>query len=388
MKKILFLVYDMNVGGVEKSLLNLLSALSSNQYEIHVGMVHKRGGFMESLPSGVIIHEIKCYSQNWRLINDPPRKVIRQLLLSVHIKDALLNLFFWIDFKLTHNRIRFFNYLLKNEPVFPESFDLAVSFAGPSQMLDYYVCKKVEAKKKCAWIHFDISKVAIDKGMIARLYKQLDKIFIVSWEGKKIFDYYFPQFSGKTEVFYNIVTQDQVLKFANIGPSYDDTFDGKRILTVGRISEEKGQRLAVLALKILIGNGINVKWVFVGDGKERGYCEKLAHDLGIEGFVSFLGTQINPYGYMKDCDVYVQPSRHEGFCITLLEASCFRMPIVATDFTGAVEQLKDRPNGIITSMQVDAIVRGILKAFEIGPLQHSIPLPIKNDLSKLKVLLQ
>ena len=62
---------------------------------------------------------------------------------------------------------------------------------------------------------------------------------------------------------------------------------------------------------------------------------------------------------MKDCDIYMQPSRHEGFCITLAEALCFGHPIVATDFTGAREQLLNRKNSIVTGMSSDEMAGGL-----------------------------
>lgn len=76
---------------------------------------------------------------------------------------------------------------------------------------------------------------------------------------------------------------------------------------------------------------------------------------------SFLGTKTNPYGYMRGCDIFVQPSRHEGYCITLAEARCFTAPIVATNFTGAGEQLKGRPNAVVTGMDAEDMAEGIIK---------------------------
>ena len=57
-KKVFFLLYSMNVGGVEKSLVNLLSILPRERYDIHVGLVHQEGGLLAYLPSDVVIHSI------------------------------------------------------------------------------------------------------------------------------------------------------------------------------------------------------------------------------------------------------------------------------------------------------------------------------------------
>lgn len=387
MKKIFFLANSMNVGGVEKAFLGLLSAIPLDKYEVHLGLINKKGGFLDYLPKEVKIHEITVYQKYWRLINDPPLQYIKEFILKGNIIDALVHLFLYIQFKLSGNRYWFYKYILRKEPILEEKFDLAVAFAGPSQMMDYYVCEKVNAPVKCGWIHFDVSKFGIDKGMTTQLYKKYQKVFIVSETAKKIFDGLFPQFKDKTEVFYNIVSPEQVIRLAENGDNYTDNFAGKRILTVGRISEEKGQRVAIEALKLILDQGVDAKWYFVGDGKDKEFCEKLAENLSISDRVVFLGTQTNPYGFMRDCDIYMQPSRHEGFCITLAEALCFNNPIVATDFTGAKEQLEHRTNGIVTGMNAEDIVQGLRKAIDSEPIAFSEP-QFRNDISKLLNLLQ
>lgn len=364
-KRIFFLIHSMNVGGVEKALLGLLSIIPLDQYEVHLGLIHKKGGFLPFLPKEVKIQEIKTYQNYWRLINDPPLEYIKEFLRKGQLKDAFVHLLLYIQFKRTGNRYWFYKYILRHEPVMNENYDLAVSFAGPSQMMDYYICEKVKAKKKCGWIHFDVSKFGIDKGMTAQLYKKYNKIFIVSETGKEIFDRMFPQFKDKTKVFHNVVSPEQVVSMANNGPTFEDGYEGKRILTVGRISEEKGQRVAIETLKILLSKGYQLKWYFVGDGKDKPYCEQLAKEYGISDHVVFLGTQTNPYGYMRDCDIYMQPSRHEGYCITLAEALCFGNPIVATDFTGAHEQLINRDNSIVTGMSAEEMAHALSKAFQL-----------------------
>ena len=361
----------MNVGGVEKAMLGLLSVLPFDKYEVHLGLLHKKGGFLNALPQQIIIHEISCYDKYWEIINEPPLYYIRKMISGGQFLDALIHLLLYIHFKVSSNRYWFYRYLMRKEPKFPLSFDMAVSFAGPSQMMDYYVCKQVEARVKCGWIHFDVSKFGIDKGMTKMLYQEYERIFIVSETGKQIFDSMFPQFKNKTEVFYNIVSSTQVRELADIGETFDDDFEGTRILTVGRISQEKGQRNAIRALKLLVDKEFNVRWYFVGDGKDIANLKNDIEDFGLTKHVVFLGTKTNPYGYMRDCDVYVQPSRHEGFCITLAEALCFGSPILATDFTGAKEQLKKRENGIVVGMTEEEMARGIEKAMRFPKINVS-----------------
>lgn len=349
----------MNVGGVEKSFLGLLSTLSPEEYEIHLGLLRLQGGLLDQVPDHVRIHEISAYKDCWPIINDPPRQSIYREFKAGHLGFALILLSLYVWMKLTKGNYCLYRYLLRKEPVFQESFEIAVAYAGPSQMIDYYLCEKVRAEKKYAWIHFDVTRFGIDRGMTRRLYKQYERIFVVSQEARDKFVALFPQFAGKTEVFKNVVLPSEILRLADSGPSFDDGFRGKRILTVGRISKEKGQREAIEAMKIILASGTDAKWYFVGEGKDMEYCRVLADRLFLTEKVSFLGLQKNPYGFMRDCDIYVQPSRHEGFCITLAEALCFNKPIVTTAFAGAREQLENASNSRIVGFSPEEIAKGI-----------------------------
>lgn len=335
MKKMYFQLSAMNVGGVEKSFLELLTTLSRDEFEIHLGLLSAKGGYMEYIPDYVHVHRVDCYELLKRIINDPPLSYIKDFLLRGHIGDAIIHFLLYVHYKINHSRYYFYKYIMRNVPVESDEYDVAIAYAGPSQMVDYYVCRKIRAKEKYGWIHFDVTKFGIDKGMTRQLYRDYKKIFVVSETAKEKFDGMFPEFANKTEVRYNVVSKEQILLQAKDGDTFSDGFEGKRILTVGRFSKEKGQDVTIEVLKSLVDKGYDVKWYYVGEGKLRSECERKAKELGVSENVVFLGLQTNPYGYMRDCDIYVQPSRHGGYCITLAEARCFTAPIVATNFTGA-----------------------------------------------------
>ena len=178
----------------------------------------------------------------------------------------------------------------------------------------------------------------------------------------------------------------QIKELAASGESFQDDYKGVRILSVGRISQEKGQLVAIQALKFLKDQGNLVRWYFIGEGSDMEHCKSEVDRLGLSEDVSFLGTKTNPYAYIRDCDIYMQPSRHEGFCITLAEALCFGNPIVATDFTGAREQLVDRENGFVVGMDAEAIASGIEKALSASKTTKVMDIE-NSDVEKLLSLL-
>ena len=352
----------MNVGGVEKSLINLLLVLPREKYDIHIGLVRQEGGLLPYLPSDVTIHHISDIQEHWDELKNPPLQSIKSYIQTGRLIKGISALIVYLICKIQGSFMGWTQYVLKDTKGLEETFDLAVAYAGPTSDIDYYICNKIKSKKKIGWIHFDVSKFWIDRNMVRQLYGQYERIFVVSETGKAIFDQIFPQFKDKTEVFHNIVSPLQIRELATLGESFQDDFKGKRILTVGRISPEKGQFEAIQAL--------NIRWYFVGEGSDLEHCKYEVDRIGLCEDVSFLGTKTNPYAYMRDCDIYMQPSRHEGFCITLAEALCFESPIVATNFTGAQEQLQGRENGFVVGMSAKDIAAGIEKALAASQISN------------------
>ena len=358
-KRIFFLLFSMSMGGIEKSFLNLSNEIKFKDCEIHLGLLRKEGEFLKELPSNVILHE--CCKGLWNDINKPIHQLIIENLKAHNFKKTFLYSLDYLKYKINGNREHFYKNILKGEPEINIEFDEAYAYAGPASIIDYYVVNKIKALKKFGWIHFDISKVWVDSHLIRSLYPIYEKIFVVSKEAKIKFDSQFSEFSDKTEVRYNIINKEKIRDLALQEETFDDDFHGKRILTVGRISEEKGQDLAIKTLKILIDKGYNIRWYFIGDGPFLAECINKVKSLGLDNCAIFMGKKENPYPYMKDCDVYVQPSRHEGFCLTVAEAKCFNKPIVTTDFSGAYEQLKETVKFAITAPSPQELAHGIIK---------------------------
>lgn len=361
-KKIFFLLYSMNIGGVEKSLVNLLSIIPREKYDIHVGLVHPEGALLPLLPSDVTIHHVTDISRHWKELKVPPLVSIKEYVSTRRWINAFVAFFVYLLCKVQKSFMLWVKYLLRDSQGIKETFDIAVAYAGPSSDIDYYICKKIKAKKKIGWIHFDIDKVNYDACLINELYPFFQGIIVVSDSCKRKFESSFPCFKEKIQTFNNVISPQLIRFQARSGATFDDNSKSRRILTVGRISKEKGQMVAIDALKILIDKGYDVAWYFIGDGNERKACEKKAFQMGIKDKVIFLGSLVNPYGFMRDCDIYVQPSRYEGYCVTILEALCFGAPIVATNFTSIEEQLNNRRNSFITDMDADSLANGIIRA--------------------------
>ncbi|MEN8076857.1 glycosyltransferase [Clostridioides difficile] len=381
MKKILFMIINMNVGGTEKALLNMISEMPRNKFEISILMLEEYGGFLEELPKDINVKYLDYYTNIKDILNDPPQYTVIKMIKKGKVISGINLLLIHTLSKLIGERNLFYKYVLKDYPDIVNKYDIAVAYAGPMELITYFVLNKIEADKKIQWIHFDIDKCGFNKGASIKNYKLFDKIFVVSKEGKNKLVNKIPEVKEKTQEFFNIISPKLIVEQANKDNGFADKYDGFRILTVGRLTHEKGQDLCIEALRKLKDEGYNIRWYCVGDGDSRKRYEELVLNNNlVEDFI-FLGSKTNPYSFMKQCDIYVQPSLHEGYCITLAEAKCFGKPIVTTNFTGAKEQIINRETGIIVECNSNDLYEAIKEVIDNSGLRDKISRNVVKTLS-------
>lgn len=377
-KSILFMIINMNVGGTEKALLTMLSEINKEKYDVTLLMLEKFGGFLDDIPAWVNIKYINCYSDIKSVLNKPLHTTALEQVKSGRIGEFIKYSYFYLLSKIKKDRIFLFKHILKNYPNLEKEYDLAVAYAGPMDFISYFVTNKINAKKKIQWVHFDITKINFNYSFAKEIYSKFDKIFTVGEETKEKFIKNIPSLKDKVEVFYNIISRNLVKQMSE-RESFTDGFDGIRILTVGRISQEKNQAMTIPILARLKSDGYNIRWYCIGDGSNyKNECERLIKSYNLEDSYLILGTKTNPYPYMKDCDIYVQPSLYEGYCVTLIEARCFENPIVATNFTSAKEQLIETECGLVSEIDENDLYIKIKEILDNEKLREEIKSNLRN----------
>lgn len=379
MIKILFMCINMNVGGTEKALITMLNELDSSKYDVTLLMLEEYGQFLNEIPRYIKVKYVKEYKEIKPFINEPPQVLVKNLINNKKYIKGFNTLFMYSISKISKDISHYYRYLLKNTSEIEEQYDLAVAYAGPMDFITYFILNKIKANKRVQWIHFDITKIGFNKKFAEKNYKKFDKIFVVSEEGKNKLCELIPSIKYKTEVFKNIISSKIVNSMASNSIGFDDKFEGIRILTVGRLSFEKGQDIILPVLIKLNEDEYNVKWYCIGNGALKADIERDIEKHNINDKYIILGTTTNPYPFMKECDIYVQTSRHEGYCITLAEARCFNNPIVTTNFTGASEQIKNYKTGLIVNFDVDEIYAAIKELLDNNSLKEEIKSNLINE---------
>ncbi|CCE24384.1 putative glycosyl transferase [Methylotuvimicrobium alcaliphilum 20Z] len=151
-------------------------------------------------------------------------------------------------------------------------------------------------------------------------------------------------------------------------PKHQADADKKlRLLNVGRLVPIKGQDLLLHALKKVCDQGHSVHLRIIGEGPERETLESLIQRLGLQNYVELLGAQPQETvcEYLNKTDVFVMPSRSEGFAVACLEAMAMELPVIASNVTGFPEAITDYKTGILVGLEnIDQLAEAIIWMIE------------------------
>ena len=354
------MINTMNLGGTEKSLISLLSVMSRDKHDVTILMLEKYGELQYFIPKWVKIEYLQQYSNIKNIVSRPPLQTIMESIKRGRLFKASWLLIIYIIYKMSKNFDYFYYEALKNIKL-NGKYDIAIAYAGPFDFISYFIVKKINAKIKVQWIHFDVSKVISLATFGNKYYQYFDKIYCVSKNAKVVFDDMFPNFRDKTSVFKNIVSKSNLEQLASVGETFSDDYDGLKILTLGRLSEEKGQQMIPSIVHRLKKDKIKFKWYLIGDGKLKDNLLSQIKELDLRNDLIVLGSKINPYRFVKDCDIYVQTSFHEGYCLTVHEAKILNKPVVITNVASADNLILNGEDGLIVEINEEAIYTGVKK---------------------------
>ena len=365
MKDVLIASFDMEIGGVERSLISMLDSFDYDNNNVDLMLYSHTGDFMNLINNKAnLLSENKKYStfrksiaqifKEGQLILGISRLFARQNCNKIS-KKLGLDESSYVQMQLM------WKYAIKFLPKLNKKYDVAISYLWPH----YFVAEKVDSKIKVAWIHTDYSKLETNIEMDLEMWDKYDYIFAVSEECKNSFLNKYPSLLNKLKVLENITAVSFINKMANEEISdFINSKDDFNLLSVARFSPAKGIDNAVKALRILHDRGLtNIKWNVVGYGGDEDKIRKLIKDNDLEESFILLGKKKNPYPYMKACDLYVQPSRYEGKAVTVTEAQILNKPVLITNYPTAKSQIRDKYDGLICELSIEGIANGIEDLF-------------------------
>lgn len=362
-KKMLITSFDMAIGGVERSLIGLLSSIDYSKYDVELMLFKHEGELFPLLPKEPkLLKEIQEYTTFRKSV----KQILQEWNLPITITRAIAKYMGYFHGKCIKSEepgylVIQYGWIMAL-PFLPKlkgKYEVAVSFLWPH----YFVLDKVDAQKKIGWIHTDYKNITVNKLLEKQMWSHIDHIVTVSDSCKNSFLEVFPSFINKVKVIENILSPDFIHEQSNEDISAEITKkEGRTILlSVGRLSYAKGLDDAVRACRLLLDKGVNIEWYVVGYGPQEEEIKSIINDLNMQDRFILLGKKTNPYPYIKACDIYVQPSRYEGKAVTVREAQILGKPVLITNYSTAKSQVFDGIDGLITDLGVEGIANGISK---------------------------
>mgnify|MGYP002771485981 CR=1 FL=1 len=376
-KKILFVINTLGGAGAEMALLELLEKLIKEnektkdvQCEISLYVLMGQGELVKRLPKEVILKN-KSYQPLSVLQKKGRYFMYGTILKTMFVHGNIFRLFPYLLSSLAGMIKRgkvlpdklLWRVLSDGGERFGEEYDLAVAYLEGGSA--YYVADHVRAKKKAAFIHIDYTKAGYTRKLDRDCYLKYDAIFPIGEEVKQQFLKVYPECSGRTKVFHNIINTEKIRMKASLAGGFSDDFEGIRLLTVGRLTEQKSYPTAIRAMKKIREKHKNVRWYVLGEGPK---LEHLIASLGLQKDFILSGSVENPYPYYKSADIYVHATGFEGKSIAIQEAQTLGLPIIASESNR--EQIKNGVDGILCRLEPESVCEAVCEMMENEKLRN------------------
>lgn len=360
MKKILFVVHTLQVGGAERVLINLLKNINKEKYDITV---------LAIVNDGIYIDEVKSIKGvKYKFVFNTFFKQIRTNKKSKLYK--ICNIIMDLIWKLYILMIKYIPQILYKIGV-KDNYDIEIAFLE-GKVSKFVANSKNKKSNKFAWIHTDINNVNqinVFRSLREEIkcYSKFNKIICVSEEVKNRFI----QKTGITENLYvqiNPISSNEILQKAKEPILEELNYNGFIVCSVGRLVKEKGYDRLLEIHNKLIQNSIGHTLWIVGEGEERNKLELYIKEKHLEHTVNLIGYTDNPYKYVNKANIFVCSSRVEGLSSAVLEAAILKKVIVSTKCPGIKEILgNDGQAGMIVENNTNDLYEG-LKTILTNPM--------------------
>lgn len=334
MKKVLFLIHTLGVGGAEKVLVNLVNHMDHSKYDITVMTVINTGAFRKELNANIhykTMFRLPRFLEKKEQGNRKSGSLLNKTSKSTSVLAKLYTLF-W---KLAPCKLIYKKFI-------KEKYDYEIAF------LEGITAKIIaestnENSHKISWIHVDLlnerksEKFFINRNKEKKVYEKFEKIVAVSQYVKEQFIKKFGIDENKVLVRYNPIDENYIYTASE--EKVEDIEKKKFTLcTVGRLAPQKGYDRLVKVAKRLNEKQIDYELWIIGVGPDEEKLKNYIEENQLRN-VKLLGYKQNPYKYMRMSDLFVCSSRAEGFSTVVSEAIILGKPIVTTECSGMRELL-------------------------------------------------
>ena len=250
-------------------------------------------------------------------------------------------------------------------------YDLAISYTNGG-VGKYFVIDKINAEKKYTFFHNGAYEESGNyKIWDSEYYAKYDKVFAVSEHIKQML---ISELGGNInfDVCPNLINFESIKEQGQEPCEIMDSFNGLKILSVGRLAPEKNPLIIPEIAKVLKQKSVNFKWFIVGAGDLAEQMQNLVKENGLESNVVLCGGQLNPYKYMSRCDIYAQFSKYEADPITVKEVSIFNKKMVLSDIEAYRKYKQILKNMYLCSIDGDSVANKVQEIIAQQPEDNNL----------------
>lgn len=350
-KTLLFVNGHLNVGGVEKSLIDILKNLDYEKYDVDLILFEDLGDYYNELPKMVHLKFIDITGTYGSVVSCLMNALKNRNFFTFWMRIVLM-----FSSKIDQKFLFFAKPLLKIK----KGYDCAIAFRVG--FCAEIVSQCIDAKNKFVWWHH--GECNYDKKMKHRMIKtfdNFDQIVSVSKGCQTMIENYFGNLNGKVIVIPNMIDFQQINEKAKQFNPYGNEKDLYKIITIGRLSPEKNIKNVIdIAKELIKKDFIGFRWHIVGDGNEYKYIKDLIEKNKLNQYIKLEGSKSNPYPYIYYADIMVHTSLVESQCLTVLEGMALSKPCIVSESIGPKEFMLNNVNGILTSHCSEDIANTIL----------------------------
>lgn len=300
MKRLIFFAKHLEIGGLEKALLNLLNRLDLEKYQVTLVLEEKRGTFLSALDRRITVQEYRL-------------STCRFVPLRKALNFSKRMLWAW-----------------KNRGKYDFSCAYCTYSVIGSRLAQY------ASANNCLYIHTDYTRMYPEKADFTAFYDRLGvrsfrHLVFVSEDSRENFLIRYPELARRCRVINNLVDGEGIRRMAR-EPVPACTRPGETVfIFVGRLEEETKRLSRLLdGFALACEKRGDLRLLIVGDGPDRGICEAGIMSHGLADRVTMLGAQPNPYPYMAMADCVVLCSDQEGFPMVYYEALVLGKDLITT----------------------------------------------------------
>lgn len=336
MQKILFAAHDMNIGGIETSLINLLNYLVQKNYDITLVLEKAEGIFINDIDKRIhIIEYAPSTDKNY-------------------IKRKIKNLIKRIKFIIKYGK----------------RFKFSASYATYSLMSSFVA--RVASKDCVLWGHADyLALYKQDENKFREFFEQIKynkfkNIIFVSKAACESFNKVFPNMQNKVIYCNNMINKE---KIENLSKEEAQIRISKKICTfvnIGRHDEQQKRLTRIIEACIkLKADNLGFRVLFVGDGPDSTKYKELVNKNNLNENILFLGRKNNPYPYLRIADYVILTSDYEGYPVVFSEAMVLNKPIITTDVSDAKDVINEK-FGTVIGKETEEIYKTMKEYIEKG----------------------